>query len=467
VRSGFTLREPLKKAYKLLSTFVSSISREFQQMHFNTFAVVAPADRQSSASRPEQQQKVPWLLAAIVFLIEFVLTVHREAFNVPGPDPYWAFHWTRDYSQGFVRRGLLGAILLWLHLDNTNYLLILTLSWAISFILFLLLTKAAWQLSAGLSRDERLAFTTVLLLSPLTVGILIETTGDPLQLILLVYLFLLRLVIETTKPALAAGALFLAFGATTELIHEASLFFLAPALVVAAFILWKNGTARAALLGYFLGAVPVVLTIVLATNHQVSHDVVPRLHLGSRMQDWVSPGFVTFSSLLHAEYLHWFGRGRYGYTGLLGHAAGSVLLPVFFIFQILSFCFGPPYYSALTRRAVLFAFFIPFLLSSPLFLIGRDWGRFFAYAFILTLVSLSQWRRQHHIEPSRARQTALGASLLLAGITTSPLLANYRVGGLSYSPKVFFVSLPILAVATFVTNRARTIAEKLGKSPAP
>ena len=354
-------------------------------------------------------------------------------------------------------------MLQWAHLDNTNYRVILVISWAVSLLLFISLAQAVRRLSQGLDRYERSSFVVALLLSPLMGGIVIETTGDPMQLILAIYLLLLRFVVEARKPALVTGIAFAAFGAIAALIHEASLFFLAPALVVAALVLLRTLTARAALLGYLLGALPVVLAIILTNHHRIAQDFVPPVHLGSQVLDSGSQGFDTFSSLFHGENAQRFGRGLRGYVALAANTVGDSLLPLFFAFQIITVFFNRNLSTRETRQRVLLAFLVPVLLSGPLYLIAHDWGRFLAYGFILTLATLAGWRTPHTIKPSDARQAVFAAGLLLAGLTTTPLLNGYRVRGLRDNPKILLCSILIMAVATYLLHHLRP--EKLAESP--
>lgn len=405
-------------------------------------------------AKRDPQQLLFWVIAACVFLIEFLLTAHMQVFNLRGPDSYSALHWTRDYSHGFARRALLGQTLHWLHLDNTNYLLILVISWAISLLLFLLIVQSVHRLTQGLCQHERTAFAIALLLCPLTAGIVIGCTGDPLELILVFYLLLLRYVIEPARQPILTAATFVLFGIAASLIHEASLFFIAPALAVAAFILFRTATARAALVGYILGAVPVIAAIVLTNNQVVSHDYVAQLHYGSRIfQEPGSQGFESFSTLFHEENVDRFGRGLRGYLAMGLNTIGTTLLPAFFALQIITFLFPRESTSSDTRKRVLLAFLLPIPLAAPLFVIAHDWGRFLAYAFILTLAALAAWRPTRSIPPSERRLPILGLDLLLAGLTTTSLIHGYGVRGLESNHRILLCSLPILAAATYLLHR--------------
>ena len=67
-------------------------------------------------------------LAAFCVVVEF--RAHSGLLGVRGPDAYWALHWNRDYSSGFIRRGLLGEVLRALGVDTTDYLIITFLAWS-------------------------------------------------------------------------------------------------------------------------------------------------------------------------------------------------------------------------------------------------------------------------------------------------------------------------------------------------
>ena len=86
--------------------------------------------------------------------------------------------------------------------------------------------------------------------------------------------------------------------------------------------------------------------------------------------------------------------------------------------------------STLGRRVSL-VLALSVALSAPLWFIAVDWGRFGAYAFLLTLIFFSRFAASNERQTPRELPLPLIVVLpILAGLTTSKLLPNYTVKGL-------------------------------------
>ena len=132
------------------------------------------------------------IIGTVALFIEIVTRQHSGVFFgiADGPHPYWAAHWVRDYSNGFQRRALLGEIqrVFW---DPTDYRMITMFSWASSLALYVTVVAAIVKVLSEIQMPMRLALMTILLTSPATTGLIVETTGDPLQLLLTGYFALI------------------------------------------------------------------------------------------------------------------------------------------------------------------------------------------------------------------------------------------------------------------------------------
>jgi hypothetical protein len=369
------------------------------------------------------------MLFALIFVLE-VLQLADSLAGFPGPWRYYAYQWCVSYGNGFTRRGMLGSLLRLLHLDNGNYLLIAVFGWIITLALFWLVARVLLRLFAPLEPVTRTVLLLALLLSPVTTGTLVQSTGDPIQLILLVYivlsLFLLKLGDNVALPLLT----FIVFGATSVLVHEASVFFIGPALLLAAFFVRRSAIDRAALFGYLLGAVPTLFLVIHYTENQTIAAIAP-MHLGATpliAHEKIKLG--TFSAQLAEDYAMHFHNGIRGYLLTLRNAVGTLLIPLFFAL-VVSYLLPQSLGGTLpSRRRTVFAFLLPLLLSTPLWMIAHDWGRFSSYLFILTLVVLSL-NSSESTPPQTALQARalppvlLGTLLVLSGLTTARILGNY------------------------------------------
>jgi hypothetical protein len=386
-----------------------------------------------------------WIVAAAVFLLEIPLSAHTLV-GFPGPDRYFAYQWSVSYAYGLSRRGLLGESLRLLHLDNGNYLLIAALGWAITVAIFYLLARSLMRLLSPLEPLTRTVLFAVLLLSPLTTAILVATTADPIQFIVLLYLLLTLLFIKPGRNPLLVTFAFLVFGVVSVLVHEASLFFIGPLLLISAFLLRRTRLDRLALIGYLLGAAPLLLATIHFTEAHAATAIAP-MHLGNTPLIANEPIHLgTFSSLLTEENTAHFHNGVHGYVLTLRNAIGALTLPLFFALVLSRLLPAAPS----SRRIYLTAFLLPIALSTPLWLIAHDWGRFTSYLFMLTLAALSLYPAAISpaatTQPIRSQALLMGILLILSGVVSSRMLPHYVIKGIGDDD---YTMLAILLLCAF------------------
>jgi hypothetical protein len=394
--------------------------------------------------------KRPWTIFAAIFLVE-VLQSSTSLAGFPGPWRYYAYQWTVSYANGFTRRGLLGSVLGLLRLDNGNYLLIAVCGWLITLALFWLVARVLMRLLAPLRPMTRNVLLITLLLSPVTTGLLVQATGDPIQLILLVYIALTLFVLKPGSSVTLSTLTFVVFGAATILVHEASLFFIGPALLLAAFSVRRSVIDRSALLGYILGAAPTLLLTIHFTENHTAAAIAP-MHFGSTQMVATSKITLdTFSSLLAEENAAHFHNGIRGYMLTVRNAVGTLLLPLFFavvVSHLLPQSLGG---AVASRRRGIFAFALPLILSAPLWMIAHDWGRFSSYLFILTLTVLSL-KSTGLTMPNAAQQARelpsfiMGTLLVLSGLTTTRILTSYILKGVGDDIPTMIATLLLCSV---------------------
>lgn len=381
-------------------------------------------------------------LAAAVFIIEVAFASGKElfgslTFGLHGPGGYWAFQWPRDYSHGFVRRGLLGEMLRVVGLDNSNYLTVTLLSWTVTLLLYIFLVQLVRRLLAKVDGQDSFVYLLVLLLSPVTTGMFLEITGDPLQVVLLAYIVLHLAFAKGKVPPPVVFCCYLLFGVASILIHEASLFFFAPALAVVCVVLAPKARL-ARLAGYLCGALPAVVLVVFATQHSAESGMLPHLHWHGITALPGEAQYPNFSTLIAADNEANFGHGIRGLAKTGYRFVSCLVLPIFLAVFLIRFRFGASKSS--TRKASL-ALLIPALCCLPLFLIAHDWGRFFSFEFVLAIVNLGTWKPAADTPslPLPAPVIALGC--LIAGVTTTPASLTYRVLGLSDSRPIYLTTL--------------------------
>jgi hypothetical protein len=404
------------------------------------------------------------IIGVVALLVEFLFRGRRGGqMFFGGPDIYWSIHWARDYSAGFDRRALLGGILRIFYLDPTDYLIITTFAWISSLALYFAVIAATWKLVLNLHTLIRMSLLVTVILSPATTGLIVETTGDPLQLLLAVYFLLIWFFFRTKPSPAIAMALFATFGIASVMVHEANVFFTVPCTFILA--AWKRTTAAyVALLSHMVASALAVAFVVFAGESLTASSAIIAIHLGGKS---ITGSFSSFHDLFAEEMKRLFGSGARGYFRWIIILLSSLLLPVFFIYLLM--LFYSPRCEAVAqngRARIVFLlsnylgrstarnpclgtiFFTMVVLSVPLYLIALDWARFLSYSFFCTIVLFALAGEREVTNSSAAGSwPMIGVGLVLAGLTVSPFLDGYRYLGLFANMNIFMTTLLMIAVA--------------------
>ncbi len=403
------------------------------------------------------------LLIIAAELFSFRVGVHRR--NVEAglgyADFYWSQFWITSYSDGFVRRALLGSLVRLVFDNGASILELAAVQLAVTAALLGLSMTIVHRAIAAIAPPEA-ALTTAALFGFGPFGpLLFETTGDPLQLALLLYLSTLLATGKAAEPmrwaALGLAAL---IGA---LAHEASLFFTVPHLAFA------HGAARGVPLARrwisaFAGALALAAAFaVLASRSSGS----PTFFFASAVHHAVlKPALDAtppFGELLRREIHEYF--------------AGATEID-FFLVKLAAFAAAPAalalFAMSLARGAArvmtLFAFYLA--ASAPLYAIAHDWGRFAALtlivAFATELTSVERGGLDPASEAIASHWDALTSALadasrglfavpcILAGVVlaASGLWTDYRING----SKTSLIAALLFASIGWLRLRGRTRA---------
>jgi hypothetical protein len=432
------------------------------------------------------------IIGVVALVVEFLFRGRRGLFFLGGPDLYWSLHWAHDYSAGFDRRALLGAILRFFYLDPTNYLTITTGAWISSLGLYFAVTAATWKLVLNLHTPIRMSLLITVILSPATTGLIVETTGDPLQLLLVAYFSLIWFFFRAKHSHAVAMASFAIYGIASVMVHEANVFFTVPCTVILA--AWKRTTAAyVALLSHVVASAIAVAFVFFAVENPAASSAIS-IHLcgpsisGSfsfhdlfveemtrlfGAQEYyscksITGSFSTFHDLFVEEMTRLFGSGARGYYRWTIILFSSLLLPVFLIYLLMLFRFPSGKVVAQNGRArfvfllsnclgrsaarnpCLYAiFFTMVVMSAPLYLVAHDWARFLSYSFFCTIVlfALAGETGKSEVTNSSAAGSwpIIGSGLVLSGLTASQSLGEYRFLGLFADKKIFMTTSLIIA----------------------
>jgi hypothetical protein len=400
------------------------------------------------------RQQTFWLSGALAFYLVFLVRGERHLFQWFGPHEYWATHWARDYTDGFARRGLLGELISFVGADNTSYALITIASWIATLGLAAVAIDAMWRLTRKMGQWEATLLSMAVLVSPATFGILLETLGDPLQLILLIYILTARYILPTRNLLLIAPT-FAAFGLFMSLTHEASVFFVLPALGVQALVLRRDLASWTAM-GACLATSAVIVGILMLTNMAEAPTSNPVLHLGNA--EFAYEGkFDSFDNLLSEELTRMFGSGFYGLYETAARIGGAIMVPVFLGLMVIASRYGadvPP--KPIQARAAI-SFALVMLAVFPLMLIAHDWARFFAYILLVYLATMADTTPdEDESKPMPGSTGFVAGGLLLAGLTTTDKLDQYRMDGLWWQPHLMLTCLIAFALTGLFIVLSRT-----------
>ena len=342
-----------------------------------------------------------------------------------------------------------------------------------------------------------------------------ETTGDPLQLLLALYFVLVWFAFGYRREPLSNSTIALTsfggFAVASTLVHEASVFFTLPCTLI--ITLWrKSKFAFAALIGHALGAGLTLAAVLWTTERPDAVSSLPLIHIGSENAPYeveVSDLLRNFSSMLATQIHRLFGQGLHGYFAWSSNLTGTLLLPIFLIYLfILAYGANGPgnrfriailllitaaapasLASDISIRVVgyLACFFaLPAMLlyctvdhtfrsgssflfpvfavliffSVPLYIIAHDWGRFLSYSlfcsFVLCSINLQTSKIRLRSDSILAISPLVGAGLIIAGITATPLLNIYRFAGLKAADPLFVAASATIAVALLLKELAAT-----------
>jgi hypothetical protein len=293
--------------------------------------------------------------------------------------PYWVSFFLSNYQDGFHRRALMGTLCRILFPAGVSILLINLFAFAVLLAVIALLLRALCRLSHPEPSPRARLFFFALCASTLTAAFY-ETLGDLLQLTLVllcaVSVFLRRSIRgEHLKLLACLAVIVLSF-----LLHEASIFLLAPALP---FFLKQRPRPRDFVLPLCLAAALTALSVYWSA-HSLPHPT----YFADLGQHRTQPATTAAAPALHwelaAEYRAYFATpaARLYFAGRFPR-----ILALAFAYLIALSHWLP----RRTLQRTVYALASVLLVSMPLWCIAIDWGRFLTCAVFLALFSSTLW----------------------------------------------------------------------------
>ena len=405
-----------------------------------------------------------WVALPCALFYSFALSTHCRLDRIGiCVDPYWMDHYLHDYAQGFARRGLtgeiarrvLGAPLSIVGLNVASFLAVLGTLW--------LLGAALWP---HLSRPARVVVLAILATSPVA-SLFFETLGDPLQGLILIHLlafpWVLRMRRIPARVVLMAGLIL--FGA---LIHEASLFLISPALVLAITGLPARGRDGWRIL-LMLAVVPLMVTAGLVALLPDAGRVQADASAPAAVNELTGSSYV-YAGSLASSYAKLLTGEKERYFGSVRNVIKASLKPIqvswvpCWAFMLISGCAQARRF----RTALLKSWGLLMAASLPLYVIGHDWGRFTIYTLVLSvytacLLTSGESDPAHHAEPVQAEghpspgpdPTLLRAFIAFGMMSIAyPVWDLYRINGMpTFNALALTVILLVAALVALVRHR--------------
>ena len=386
---------------------------------------------------------------------------------------YWLDHWLIGYDLGFSRRGLLG----WAHKllvgESLNIQALHLFSYFLIALVFFFVYKSLREM-VGVTTSKKLI---ALMFALPILSVFFETLSDPIHLCIGVYgvscIFIAKSRIKWINAIVAISTVIL-----TSLVHEASLFLIAPSFVMLA-TSGRHGIPRVKLA--FIATFVIYfasLVIYFLLMPKDSFEGGEALKSGAVRAYNIFTGNVytysgsqsaTFMDLLRGEYNLYFGSLK-SFVRFILKPIGTGLVPISFLLLV----------SCLTKArqtaAILWRIWIFIGLSSfPLYVIAHDWGRFAIYNLIVLFIStlslnissiFSTPGRDARSHPDGKSNDYLVVAILALVIAFAayPIHRGYRIDGLPLPGTLAVVtaSIAFLVVKVGQNNFSKTLRVRSG-----
>ena len=279
---------------------------------------------------------------------------------------YWAQFWLTSFDDGYSRRALLGQLMrqligIEIPYQYINILGFLSAALILGFLL-------VWYFRQYLK--ERWVIPCAMLMSGPSATLLFEVLADPLQIcfiVLIPFLFIQKYRFIALLYGLIAGAIMIA-------IHEASMFIFIPAI----FLIYQSSSDQQLKIKnviFYVSIIALIYAVALDSQKVDAHSMSILAKDGSVFTLYQS-SLPSFGALLREELLFYFGSVK-GVIYFFLKIFRVTFWPILFLFVAFVF---------LKDRKSLKIFIILLLISSPLYVIAHDWGRFAIYTLFLSLI---------------------------------------------------------------------------------
>jgi hypothetical protein len=378
--------------------------------------------------------------------------------------PYWAWFYLTNYQGGFRRRAVIGSILRLFYPHGVPVLVMNAIAILVMTTYLLVFGRAL--LRSAKAPTHRVQLWTFALFASALGGIPLEVLGDTLQIVLLLFCGFMvwtRSHIRSDAARLGCG---LAALAVSAIIHEGSIFFLAPALPF--FVKQRPRLVD------FIPSLLAFVGVLALSNH--FSGTGPRADFGAITypgHEWYPvPIFATpvLKDLLAAERYLNFGTREFKILFAWKLVGISALA-----FSLLSALFNILRYEVFKRAMQVLLVIL--IVLPPLFCIAHDWGRFLVHATWIAVVATMAGHNNPDLrEQGLPRQSVprlfrtlaatirkVNAEFLIVIACIFALLNssngwNYMPGFIDTTAGSFLVIVAVAGIARVIDRRNKSIA---------
>ncbi|WP_446745064.1 hypothetical protein [Silvibacterium acidisoli] len=330
-------------------------------------------------------------------------------------DMYWVNFYLVNFRDGFHKRAILGSITRLLEPAGASLLCINLFAFLVLFCLIFLVGRQILSANSGTLSTAHAAVAAIVFAGGIT-GVLFQTAGDPMQVCMLVAVAAFVLMQRSQSTGVRLAIAIAACGLNAG-IHEASVFLIAPALLLAA--LYR---VRAVMR---LGIMAVIVAVLLGGVTRLTNangnstytgigvhvqrtihlepDVTPPL--GELLRQEIHERTKDSADIRFTEYM---------IAGLgMTYLAGMVL-----------FCWLLPEGVA-ARMAMLCG--ITLVISAPLYIIAHDWGRWSTYTLLISLFAAMSIFRSPEQPTGFTVRSGAGISRLIGRVKSNYFVLAFAV----------------------------------------
>lgn len=345
------------------------------------------------------------------FFILIVIDLYR--INYTTPNNYRLIHWLIDYSQGFIKRGFIGHLLVNIIGDYAKQKITLyIISSLISLLMIFLLSLIILKYVTFFKIKYRLLILLFFVSSPALYLLIFQEIGRFDQLLIIPSLLIANLLIYNNKPKskrfwLCVIAVLVIISSVGLLIHEGSIFLTIPTSIALIYIVFRkklNLSIKLSCYIYiYIYITMFIFSIIIIKLGTPSGDQIQNLLVSVSNSQTFIPHDIVYSPIkspipflqqnLKTAITYTFNEKKAIKSSLYGFSIFIAAMPYIIFLSRLIWLLSQRKYSNLkkylfTSQEIIILSCVPLLFSIPIYILGIDWGRWLCFSLLCSTVIL-------------------------------------------------------------------------------